>query len=108
MKELDKEFEDRGFKFEQIKRIDNIALYRRYKIGHPKSFHYEVIKVLSNKDSFLWGRFLPASEYYPGWSVWGTCGFTYCGDKFGEAQSLKKFEELLAHNTLRANTLEEK
>lgn len=108
MKELDKEFEDRGFKFEQIKRIDNVALYRRYKIGHPKSFHYEVIKIPSNKERYFWEKWLPPSEYYPGASVWGIFGFTYPNDKFGEEKALKKFEELLAHNTLRANTLEQK
>lgn len=108
MKELDKEFEDNRFKYEQIKRAENVALYKRYKIGQPKSFHYEVVNVMLWGEREIFGRIHPAGEYYPSPSSWGVHGFTYYGNEFGEEQALKKFEELLAHNALRANTLEEK
>lgn len=102
MKELSKTFDSKGFHFEQIKRAENVALYKRSSIG-TKHFHYEVIYVQSHNGYTINNVNYPPSEYYPRSEDWGCKGFTY--NKLNDA--LKCFKKLLAYKELERSDLEE-
>lgn len=75
MKKLDKEFESAGFKYKQIHREKNYAIYERKYIDSDKK-HYEAIRIQSHNGLEISGNKIPPSEYYPGSNSWGVHGFT--------------------------------
>lgn len=75
MKKLDINFESKGFKFKQIHREKNYAIYeRQYDTSDIK--HYEVIRIQSHNGYEIFGKKIPPSECYPTSNSWGTNGFT--------------------------------
>jgi hypothetical protein len=75
MKKLNKEFESAGFKYKQIHREDNYAIYERKYIDSINK-HYEAIKIQSHNGMEIAGKKLPPSEFYPSSNSWGRYGFT--------------------------------
>ena len=75
MKVLNKEFKSCGFNFKQIKRKDDIAIYRKVPLtGNSDS--YEVIKISRHNGYNLGGNFVQPAETYPSNSLWGTHAWT--------------------------------
>ena len=91
MKTLEKTFTSKQFNHNQIKRIGNLAIYKRGKPEH-KTDHYEVIKITSHNGYVIAGQHIAPSEVYPGASMWGVNGFTCLTIEDAE----KKFKELLS------------
>jgi hypothetical protein len=81
MKKLEKEFESAGFKYKQIHREKNYAIYERKYIDSLSDPHYEAIKILSHNGMEIAGKKLPPSEYYPSSNSWGTNGYTCINKK---------------------------
>jgi len=69
------EFGHRGFTFTQLKRVGAVAIYQQTKNGQTPAF--EVVVVRKREASFIFGKELPATEYYPRNEEWGAYGFTY-------------------------------
>lgn len=81
MKKLEKEFESAGFKYKQIHREKNYAIYERKYIDSLSDPHYESIKIQSHNGMEIAGKKLPPSEYYPSSNSWGTNGYTCINKK---------------------------
>ena len=70
------EFSQKGWHLQQVRRVGDIAIYRRSKDGAAK--HYEVVRIKSHNGFQIPGtdeRSAPA-EFYPSESSWGRDGFT--------------------------------
>lgn len=74
---LETQFERSGFHHRQVKRVGNVAIFRRNRIGSATVHHFEVIRVLSHKGYTIHGNVVPPSEFYPNSEDWGLHGFTY-------------------------------
>ena len=86
MKILEKEFKYKKFKFKQLIREDNKAIYLVSSIeGKSKSF--EVVKIRSHNGYEIQGVQIPPSEVYPSTTQWGLYGWTYTT----EEDARKKF-----------------
>lgn len=89
MKILEKEFTFKNFKFKQLKREGDLAVYVKNSIkGKCQSF--ETVMVRSHNGYEIAGNFIPPSEVYPSTSQWGLYGWTYTN----EESAFKKFREL--------------
>jgi hypothetical protein len=75
MKKLNKEFESAGFKYKQIHREGDYAIYERKYIDSIHK-HYEAIKIQSHNGMEIAGKKLPPSEFYPSSNSWGRNGYT--------------------------------
>ncbi len=74
------EFTERGFRYRQIKRVDNLALYRvDRKAISGEYHHYEVILVTAHDGFYVdeGKTFIEPAEIYPPAKVWGTRAWTY-------------------------------
>lgn len=89
MNKLPKTFSKRGFDYELINRVEDVAIYRLRRNGID---HLEVFRILSHDGISIAGKSIPASEYVPSDKQWGTYGFSYRCQKRAE----NKFHELLA------------
>ena len=79
MKKLEKKFKSRGFIHEQVTRVGNRAIYKRYPVKDERGIHYEVVKIGSHNGYKLGTSYIDATETYPSTSMWGRCGWT-CKD----------------------------
>jgi hypothetical protein len=76
-KPLPKEFRHDEFKYRQIARENNAAIYEQIWTGCPNpSVCYEVIRIRRRKAFQIDGRFVEPAEIYPKSEAWGTDGFT--------------------------------
>lgn len=69
--------DQRGFEFEQIERVGNIAIYRKTKPGQ-KVVVFEVVRILIRKAEKAFQRDYPNREVYPKSEFWGLYGWTEC------------------------------
>ena len=78
MKKLEKEFTKKGFKFTQVARKGNAAIYKQVnaKLKDSKP-NYEVIQIKSHNGYEIGGSKIAAAEVYPGSTQWGLLGWTY-------------------------------
>lgn len=78
MKKLEKEFVKKGFKYTQVTRKGNIAMYKQEStsIKNPKPA-YEVVQIKSHNGYEIGGSKIAAAEVYPGSTQWGLLGWTY-------------------------------
>ena len=76
MKKLDTNFESAGFKYKQIHREKEYAIYERKHIDSLSDPHYEAIKIQSHNGMEIAGKKLPPSEYYTSSNSWGRHGYT--------------------------------
>jgi hypothetical protein len=77
LKILEESFTSKGFKFQQIKRHGDVAIYKK-KLDDPESdsSHYEVIAIKKHNGYEIAGVKVPPSEMYPSDSQWGDWAFT--------------------------------
>lgn len=80
------QFEDRTFRYTQLERHEDLAIYEQeHKTGGVK--RYEVVRIrVMPEHTWPNGDTTPAHEYYPGATAWGRDGFS-CFDR-KEAQAL--------------------
>jgi hypothetical protein len=100
MQPLDTAFEEGRFKYTQIQREGDIAIYEQVHKENPKVVRYEVIRIrVSPPTTWPNGHVTPEREVYPGASAWGRLGFT--------AFSLDEARTLAAGLQAQAGTLEQ-
>lgn len=76
MKILPKKFTQLGYTLEQIKRENDIAIYKRTK--KDQSFpEFEVIKIKGHPGYEIAGHKIGAAESYPGAKAFGTLGWSF-------------------------------
>lgn len=85
MKTLPEKFNRNGFEFEQVKRVETAAIYRKRKPQGAWSF--ETIRVRTRKEREAFGATFEAGEFYPSSEEWGIFGWTY-GDLAGAEHQL--------------------
>ena len=73
MKKLEKKFSKRGFKYSEVKREGDTALY---KLTRNDIHHYEIFEVMKHKECTIKGNLIPAREATPSDEQWGTSGFS--------------------------------
>jgi hypothetical protein len=74
---LSKEFHRGGFRYRQIAREGDAAIYSQTWNGClDPAICFEVIRVKRRKGFEIDGRFVPPGETYPASKLWGTDGFT--------------------------------
>ena len=78
MKKIEKIFTKCGFRHEQVKRNGDIALFKRTQIGSGARPHFEVVRLSSHGGYEINGSYVKSAEIYPGPSLWGVRGWTYC------------------------------
>jgi hypothetical protein len=77
MKILDKKITNKNFKYKQIVREGNIAIYEQSIVDPPsKNKWYEVIVIRSHDGYEIAGNKVAPSEMYPSANHWGTLGWT--------------------------------
>lgn len=88
-------FTSKGFKFEQLKRENDAALFKKTKIskegeevGLPT---YEVIQVQRHNGLMLGGQWMSPREFYPSSESWGTKAWTYMAGQEERAETRFKF-----------------
>jgi hypothetical protein len=77
MQPLDTAFEEGRFRYTQLERQGDIAIYEQQHKENPTVIRYEVVRIRVVPET-LWpnGRTTPEREAYPGASSWGRLGFT--------------------------------
>lgn len=92
MKKLEKVFTKKGFKYTQVQRKGDIAIYKQEnaKIKNPKP-NYEVVQIKSHNGYVIGGSKIAAAEVYPGTSQWGMLGWTHLDLSSAE----KRFKRLI-------------
>ena len=77
MQPIDTAFEEGRFRYTQLERQGDIAIYRQEHKENPKVVRYEVIRIrIAPEHTWPNGNTTPEREAYPGASVWGRLGFT--------------------------------
>jgi hypothetical protein len=82
-------FRHSGFELTQLKRVGDVAVYEQTKGKQPPAF--EVVVIRRREACVAFGTELPATEFYPTNTDWGSMGFTYCSLEEAE----RKFGELI-------------
>jgi len=92
MKKLEKEFVKKGFKFTQVTRKGDVAIYKQESVAvkDPKA-NYEVVIIKSHNGYEIGGSKIAAAEVYPGSTQWGLLGWTYSDLPAAE----KRFKKLI-------------
>jgi hypothetical protein len=75
MKKVEKDFVKGGFHHKQLRRVGNVAIFRRQGLTCPNP-HYEVVKISKHNGYKIGGARVEAAETYPGASLWGLQGWT--------------------------------
>jgi hypothetical protein len=77
LKILEESFTSKGFKFQQVKRHGDVAIYKK-QFDDPESGnnHYEVIAIKRHNGYEIAGVKVLPSEMYPSDSQWGDWAFT--------------------------------
>lgn len=76
MRILEKSFDRKGFRYEQVYRKENRAIYTQT-IPDVGSLTYEVIVIKSHNGYEIAGTQILPSEVYPSSNQWGDTGWTY-------------------------------
>ena len=81
-KPLETSFVSRTFRFDQVKRVGDIAIYKKTALKGPirSSDHaagFEVIRIGRHNGYTIAGSTIEPAETYPSDSQWGIAGFTY-------------------------------
>jgi hypothetical protein len=80
MQPIDTIFDESRFKYTQLERRGDIAIYRQEHKENPKVVRFEVIRIrVQPEHTWPSGQTTPEREAYPGASVWGRLGFTCFG-----------------------------
>src|SRR5688572_9729103 len=73
VRQLEADFFQSGFRFEQVRRERDVAIYRKSRAGYSG---YEVIRIRARPAESFRGRHCPKREVYPFSEQWGVNGFT--------------------------------
>jgi hypothetical protein len=77
-KRLDRHLSRGGFKYEQLGREKDIAIYSQtWQSCSEPSTAFEVIRVRRHGGKKIKGQWVGPSEFYPSSSGWGKCGFSF-------------------------------
>jgi hypothetical protein len=77
-KPLPKEFRRIGFRYRQVARQGNAAIYEQTWSGSGNpSVCYDVIRIRRRDGFHIGGKSVPPAEVYPKSEAWGTHGFTF-------------------------------
>jgi hypothetical protein len=80
MQPIDTAFDEGRFRYTQLERQGDIAIYRQEHKENPKVVRFEVIRIrVQPEHTWPSGQTTPEREAYPGASVWGRLGFTCFG-----------------------------
>lgn len=74
MKLLDQSFRKNGFNFLQVKRVGDVAIYR--KANAVFILGYEVFRIQRHNGRRIGDAEIPPAEFMPSSEQWGTLGFT--------------------------------
>jgi hypothetical protein len=85
---VDTEFSHSSFRYAQLKRFGDVAIYSQSKKGLPDA--YEVVLIQRHEAFSAFGKDFPAGESYPRSTQWGSEGWTYQTLE----QAERKFREL--------------
>ena len=78
MKKLETTFTKKGFKYTQVTRKGNFAIYKQENVKVKKPVpHYEVVEIKSHNGYEIGGSKIVPAEVYPGSTQWGLLGWTY-------------------------------
>ena len=70
-------FEEGRFRYTQLQRESDIAIYQQQHKENPKVVRFEVIRIrVQPEHTWPNGDVSPEREVYPGASAWGRLGFT--------------------------------
>ena len=97
MKTLATTYGKNGHQFNLVQRDGDVAIYAQ---DEPANY-FEVFEVQKNKERFVGGRFIEASESTPSNEQWGQQGFTV----YGILAANKKAKELREKIDRRKNRL---
>ena len=97
MKKIESSFVRGGFAHKQIKRVEKVAIFKRWSKNGTSDYHYEVVKISSHNGYKLGGAYIDAAETYPGASLWGIQGWT--------CRTLEHAEERFEQACVRFNKL---
>jgi hypothetical protein len=77
MQPIDTAFEEGKFRYTQIERQGDVAIYEQQHKENPKVVRYEVIRIrVAPEHTWPSGQTTPEREAYAGSSAWGRLGFT--------------------------------
>jgi hypothetical protein len=77
MQPIDTAFDEGRFRYTQLERHGDIAIYRQEHKESAKAVRFEVIRIrVQPEHTWPNGQVSPEREAYPGASVWGRLGFT--------------------------------
>ena len=78
MKTIPETFSKNGWRFRQIERVGQWAIFERRSFRANSSAHYEVVKIRAHDGFMIPGTETMAepAECYPSTSTWGRDGFT--------------------------------
>ena len=80
MQPIDTAFDEGRFRYTQIERQGDVAIYQQQHKENPKVVRFEVIRIrVAPEHTWPSGQTTPEREAYPGASVWGRLGFTCFG-----------------------------
>jgi hypothetical protein len=68
--------EHTAFNFKQVMRKGKYAVYERSLEGSTTAPHYETIVIQSHNGRKIGGVEIPAAEFYPAATSWGSMGWT--------------------------------
>lgn len=78
MKKLEKTFVKKGFKYTQVDRKSNFAIFQQENVNIKNSSkRYEVVEIKSHNGYEIGGSKIAAAEVYPGSTQWGILGWTH-------------------------------
>lgn len=100
MKTLSEKFSRNGFLFEQVRRTESAAIYKKRKGCCDWSF--EVIRIRTRKEREAFGTTFEAGEFYPSSEEWGVHGWTYTDLAGAE----RRLEDLVRPKTKNGTTPE--
>ena len=77
MKKISEKFIKKGFKYTQIKRKGNKAIYLQERDADDSIIkNYEVVIIKSHNGYEIGGSIIPPGEVYPSSNQWGALGWT--------------------------------
>jgi hypothetical protein len=94
MKLIPASFDKNSDHFEQVIRENNIAIFKRTKIGNkvPNSGSFEVVRINRRNACEIMGNAVEAKEVYPGAKRWGIYGLSAPDLQTAQSQ-YKRFQE---------------
>jgi hypothetical protein len=101
MKPLSKDITHRGFRYRQVAREGDVAVYSQSFVGGNRIFAYEVIIIGSHDHIEIMGKHVDPAETYPAEGQWGKKGFTISGYPDNLSVALARMREIIAERSVK-------